>query len=140
MLKSPEAKTRLRAAQLWARYEGVLSSLDAAPPYFQEQSLGKRQPQTPFLESHYMTHDFFLPPDHIIKNARRLRALDAIFISGRYDLLCPPEPIYRLQQAWGKTCTLRFLETAAHQAEAPTMRAALQRAIEDAYGWEDAPA
>ncbi|MBC6444676.1 MAG: alpha/beta fold hydrolase [Alphaproteobacteria bacterium GM202ARS2] len=135
MLKSPQAETRERAAHIWARYEHVLSSLDVAPPYFPTQNTSKKCPRTPFLESHYMAHDFFLPPNHIIDNVARLRCLDALFISGRYDLLCPPEPIYRLQQAWGEKCTLRFVETAAHQAEAPAMRAALTRAIDDAYCW-----
>lgn len=49
-------------------------------------------------EIHYMANGCFMPDNHILDNAAKIKA-PVWLIQGRYDMVCPPITAYRLDQA-----------------------------------------
>jgi proline iminopeptidase len=89
---------------------------------------GMRVPRSPYMEWHYIKHDFFLAPGQLLRDAGRLAPIPGIIAQGRYDLLCPPETATRLAAAWGNA-DLRIAEGAGHAASEPSLRPILVEAI-----------
>ncbi len=87
-------------ANEWAVYE--LSMLKLNPPTEEKikwvirkgwcAALGR-------LESHYMQHKCFLPPNYIMKNIRKIWRIPLTIVHGRYDAICLPIIAYRLHKA-----------------------------------------
>ncbi len=133
-LEDPDPRIHRPAAEAWAAYEGTLSTL--APP---APSLPARLdrgpgtddgagPNTPYVEWHYMKHDFFLEPDQLVQNAGRIRGIPGRIVQGRYDLLCPPAGAASLARAW-PDARLAIVPATGHAGAEPTIRDALTAAI-----------
>ena len=93
------------------------------------QSLGGT-PNTPFIEWHYIKHNWFLGPNQLLEGAARLQGIPGILIQGRYDMLCPPKTAHRLAQHW-TDAELRIVPYAGHTATEPEIKTALIEALKD---------
>lgn len=133
-LADPDPAVQAPAAWAWHDYERALSELKPGKPSLPE-SLSKPPPSnslpnTPFFESHYIRHDFFLGPEQLLAEAGRLKGIPGIIVQGRYDLLCPPVTAQRLAARWPEA-RLRIIEGAGHALTEPGIEPALTEAIGD---------
>lgn len=53
------------------------------------------------IEAHYMANTCFMPDQHILQNASRLK-MPVYLVQGRYDMICPPAAAYKLSQNLAK--------------------------------------
>jgi proline iminopeptidase len=122
---------RAQAAWAWHDYERALSELTppaGSGPAETPRERPRSLPNTPFLEWHYLSHDCFLAPGQLLRDAGRLKAVPGIIVQGRYDLLCPPASAFALAEAWGNA-EVRVVPGAGHAVSEPGVLPALVRAI-----------
>lgn len=135
-MRSHDRRIRRRFCYEWARYEISLVALkvdeekiDAMLNEYSYESLA-------ILESHYMRHDCFLPPNFILKRAAALSKIPVSIVHGRYDLICRPIEAYQLHKRI-KNSRLHFA-VAGHAASEPevkrTVRRELNRVARQAFG------
>jgi proline iminopeptidase len=80
------------------------------------------------LEAHYFVNNCFMPDNHIISSAMKLRNIPIIFVQGRHDHVCPPQTAYALAAAIGDNCHLHI--TPGSHAREGAFREAIR-----AYTW-----
>jgi proline iminopeptidase len=134
-LMNPDPRVHVPAARVWHDYERALSQLRPAslalPASLEEAGRAEGPvPNTPFVEWHYMSHDCFLEPGQLLREAGRLDGIPGIIVQGRYDLLCPPGTADELAAAWG-TCELRIVHGAGHAVGEPGILTGLIAAIDE---------
>jgi len=133
-LADPDPAVHAPAARTWSAYERALSELAPAQTRLATPSAGgERLPPTPFIEAHYIRHDFFLQPGQLLRDAGRLKGIPGIIVQGRYDLLCPPKTAYALSEAWGN-CRLEIMDRAGHAITEPGVAEALAAAVSELAG------
>ena len=121
---------RMASAKAWAVWEARTSSL------LPKQSLVDffGSPHTALslarIESHYFVNDSFLEPDQILVHSHRLKNIPGIIVHGRYDMVCPIENAWALNQAWSESL-LEIIPDAGHSATEPSIINALIRATID---------
>ncbi len=76
------------------------------------------------IENHFFTHDSWLEPNQIIRDARRLAGIPAVIVQGRYDLVCPIRSADDLTRAWPEA-RYTIVPDAGHSAMEPGTRSAL---------------
>ncbi len=90
---------RQKYAKEWMLYEASILKLDYRPDTA-ERNLKSFAPESlAYLEAHYILSDCFIPENHIIKNAGKIRRIPTVIIQGRYDFVCPPAAARDLHQA-----------------------------------------
>lgn len=130
-LLDPDPSRHKPAAMIWNAYERALSELTPAQAILPvAPSADARTPPTPIMEAHYISHNFFLEPQQLLKSAPRLRGIPGTIIQGRYDLLCPPHAAHRLAGAWPRA-TLKIIDGAGHAMTEPGVMEAMRQAISD---------
>jgi proline iminopeptidase len=128
-LFSVDPSVYLPAAKSWSRYESSCLYLEPQPGAVEEfekveVSLGLGR-----LEAHYMMHAGFMEEDQLIKNIDKISHLPAVIVQGRYDVICPPNSAFRLNQAW-PGAVLKVISNAGHAAMEPGIATALVTATE----------
>ncbi|MBC6496812.1 MAG: alpha/beta fold hydrolase [Alphaproteobacteria bacterium GM7ARS4] len=127
------------AARLWGWCEQSLALLNpqttTLPSINPQEPLTTPVPNTPYIESHYIRHDFFLKETPLLANTDPLRHMPIIMLCGRYDLLCPPRCSYALKNAIGDNCHVRLIEKAGHSTSDKPLQDALAHAITEASQW-----
>jgi proline iminopeptidase len=129
----PDPAVHAPAARAWFITERAMSELKPSQTRFDPAALASSTaslPATPFMESHYFSHDCFMAPDQLMAGAGRLAGIPGIIVQGRYDLLCPPATAQALQQRW-PGAELRIVEGAGHSLGDPGVGAAVSAAIAD---------
>ena len=95
LLTSDSSATRRKAAKAWWGWEADVS--------FLEPRIDTTRPATveslAVIENHYFTHNAWLKPNQILKQAHRLRGIPLTIIHGRYDLICPFKSAWTLHKA-----------------------------------------
>ncbi len=127
-LADPDPAVHGPAARAWNAYERALSKLAPSETRLASPSAEGRLPPTPFMEAHYIRHDFFLQPGQLLANAGRIAHIPGVIVQGRYDLLCPPKSAYALQQAW-PACRLQLMEEVGHCMSEPGVAEAMAEAV-----------
>ena len=82
------------------------------------------------MEAHYFSHDCFMQPGQLLREAGRLGGIPGIIVQGRYDLLCPPAISHALGALW-REAEIRLVEGAGHTLYDPGVRDAVMKAIAD---------
>ena len=126
-LVDPDPAVHMPAARAWSVYEGSCSSLLPNPALvgsFAEErhALGMAR-----IEAHYFVNDCFLDGTEMLRRIDRIRALPAIIVQGRYDMVCPIVTADALAAAWPEA-RYRIIPDAGHSAMEPGIRAALVEA------------
>ncbi len=128
-LANPDPAVHGPAARAWGAYERALSKLAPGQTRLAPEAVAEgRLPPTPFIEAHYIRHDFFLAPGQLLGNADRLAGIPGTIVQGRYDLLCPPKNAYALAAAWPQ-CRLQLMESAGHCMSEPGVADAMAEAV-----------
>lgn len=89
------SKTRKSASKTWWNWESSVSFLRPRP----DTTTDKEAENLAILENHYFTHNAWLKPNQLLKNAYRLRHIPIDIVQGRYDLICPFRSAYMLHKA-----------------------------------------
>ena len=132
-LTSPDPAVRLVAAKAWSVWEGGTSFLLPSADYI--ASTGSDEFALAFarIECHYFVHGgFFDADDQLLRDAHRLRAIPAVIVQGRYDVVCPIRSAWDLHRAWPEA-DLRIVAEAGHSALEPGITHELVAAT-DAFG------
>jgi proline iminopeptidase len=120
---------RMAAAKAWSLWEGRASTLlprDSVVDHFINPHTALSLAR---IECHYFTHDSFLEPDQIIRDAARLYGTPGVIVHGRYDVVCPVEQAWALHRAWPQA-RLQIVADAGHSATEPGIVDALVTAAD----------
>jgi proline iminopeptidase len=99
-LTSDDPAVRLEAARAWSLWEGRTITL--LPSQANADAFGQDEYALAFarIENHFFTHDSWLEPNQIIRDARRLAGIPAVIVQGRYDIATPMRTAWDLHRAW----------------------------------------
>jgi len=115
-LTGSDREAMLRSARAWSVWEGVTSNLlisEAAVGRFQADEFALALAR---IEAHYFVNGGFLDhPDQLLANIGGIRALPAVIVQGRYDVVCPAQTAWDLHTAWPEA-DLRLVPDAGHSA------------------------
>jgi proline iminopeptidase len=118
-LTSGEPETELAFARAWSIWEGVTSSLlpdEKREQHFSEMGFALALAR---LETHYFVNaGFFDSEDQLLDRVGTLRGISCVIVQGRYDMVCPIETAWELQQRWPEA-ELRIVSDAGHSAYEP---------------------
>jgi len=118
------------AARAWSLWEGRSSTLLPKASVVDHFA----NPQTALslarIECHYFVNDSFLENNQVLARADRLRDIPGVIVHGRYDVVCPLEQAWALQQAWPEA-RLRVIADAGHSATETGTVDALVRATDE---------
>ena len=129
VVTSCESEKALRAAQLWENWTGRVVHYREPPP---EPATGKvagaEAPEAIVrrvgIELHYALNDYFLQPNQLLRNVKRLSGMPVTLIHGRHDITCAPSASWELHRALPES-ELLILENAGHLASNAEMIEAL---------------
>jgi proline iminopeptidase len=129
-LNGDDAKARMEAAIRWSLYEGACSSL---LPNFETITTDEQKQHALALariESHFFKNEALAPEHSFLKNIDKIRAIPAVIIQGRYDMICPMQTAYKLHHAWREADYI-VVPDAGHSALDPPLRSRLIEATEN---------
>ena len=128
-LIDPDPAVHRPAARAWSTYEGACSTLLPSPETVAAFGAERMALGLARIEAHYFMNRIFLPEGALLAGVERLRAIPAVIVQGRYDIVCPPVTADALSRAWPKADT-RMIDDAGHSAMEPGIRAELIGAME----------
>jgi len=121
---------RMSAAKAWSLWEGRTSTLRPSEAVLEHFGNPYTALSLARIECHYFTHDSFLEPDQILRDADRLKGIPGVIVHGRYDVVCPVENAWQLHRRWPES-DLNIIPDAGHSASEPaTVDALVQATIE----------
>jgi proline iminopeptidase len=120
----------MAAAKAWSKWEGRTSTLHPSKTVVEHFSEPHNALALARIECHYFMHDSFLEADQILRNAEQLADIPGIIVQGRYDVVCPMQSAWELQQAWPKA-VMQIIPDAGHSALETGIIDALVRATDD---------
>ena len=115
-------KTRRAAAVSWWGLESALSFLK---PKVDKTPI-KVVEELAVIENHYFSHNCWLKPGQLLRNAYRLRKIPTIIIQGRYDMVCPFRGAWELKQRMPHASLV--VTNAGHAGSEPETAKALRAA------------
>ncbi len=129
-LSSENEVARMAAAKAWAKWEGRTSTLHPSKTVIDHFSQPHNALSLARIESHYFSHDSFLEPNQILRDAGRLAGIPGVIVQGRYDVVCPMQSAWDLHRAW-PDAVLQIIPDAGHSALEVGIIDALVRATDD---------
>ena len=137
MLESKNLKDVCIAAELWQEFEKNLSSINAKNHNFnlileKKTNISERLkniPNTPFLENHYIKHNFFLKKRQLLDNKKKLKDIPISIIQAEYDLLCPPINSFLFSRGLPKT-KIAQAHKAGHYISDPGIKELMKQEID----------
>lgn len=130
-LTDPDPNVHMPAADVWSSYESQCSTL--LPSRTAQMSAGQAGLSLARIEAHFFVNNTFLAPNHILSNLDRIRALPAVIVQGRYDMVCPIKTADALSNAWPEAEYV-IVPDAGHSAMEPGIRSELVKATERMRG------
>jgi proline iminopeptidase len=128
-LTDSDPAVQVEAARAWSLWEGETITL------LPDETLSRRHGEDEFalafarIENHYFVHAGWLEEGQLIRDARRLRAIPAVIVQGRYDVATPAVTAWELHKAWPEAGFV-LVEGAGHAATEPGIRHALIEATD----------
>ena len=117
------------AARAWARYEGSCSTLLPSSRGTSGLESGRAALALARIEAHYFVNKMFLPDAYFFENLYKIRHIPAVFVQGRYDMICPMVTADALARAWPEA-QYHIISDAGHSAMEPGVQSALVAATE----------
>jgi proline iminopeptidase len=99
-LIDPDPAVHQPAAFQWATFEASCSTLLPNPELVSAFCSEKTALSLSRIEAHYFVNHIFLPDNSLLANIDRLRAIPAVIVQGRYDVVCPIVSADELARAW----------------------------------------
>ena len=121
--------TRMAAAKAWALWEARCATHE--PNGHVVARFGSPQVALAMarIEAHYFVNDAFITENQIFRDAHRLAGIPMVIVHGRYDVVCPVEQAFTLQQALPHA-ELDIIRDAGHASSEPGTLDALVRATD----------
>lgn len=120
-----------QAATRWCLYESACASL--IPNY--ETITTEEQKATVLaiarIECHYFKNQVIPPDQSLLSQVDKFRAIPAVIINGRYDMLCPIRTAHRLHTLWPEADYI-VVPDGGHSEQDPAIRSRLIEATENA--------
>ncbi len=117
-LTSDNQLAQMQAAKAWSIWEGRCSTLTPNPSvvdHFGDPHFALAMAR---IEAHYFINKAFLQPNQILQDADKLSDIPITIVHGRYDVVCPLEQAWALQQA-APHAELHIVREAGHSAMEP---------------------
>lgn len=126
----PNPEVHLPAARIFMKYD-TLCSTHLPNPQFVEKTMQNDKLMLSVTRAfcYYAKNHFFLKPNQILSNMKKIEHLPAIIINGRWDAICPPEMAHLLYKSW-KNSKLWMVTDGGHTASDPSIAAALATATD----------
>ena len=99
-LTGDDEVARMAAAKAWSLWEGRCATLHPSRSVREFFSSPHVALSLARLEAHYFSHDSFLAPNQVLRDAYRLADIPGFIVHGRYDIVCPLESALQLYRAW----------------------------------------
>ncbi len=129
-LTSRDPEVRLEAARAWSVWEGATSSLLANPKREQQFGAPEFALALARIESHYFVNrGFFSHENQLLDGVEKIRAIPAVIVHGRYDVVCPIDTAFELARRWPEA-EFKVVPDAGHSAYEPGITAALIEATD----------
>ncbi|HEY0431820.1 MAG TPA: prolyl aminopeptidase, partial [Pyrinomonadaceae bacterium] len=132
-LTSDDEAVRLEAARAWSIWEGSTSKLFFDPTAIEKFGDAEFALAFARIECHYfMNNAFFSSDNYLIEHVSQIRAIPAVIVQGRYDVVCPMVSAWDLHRAWPEA-DLQIVPDAGHSITEPGIIDALVKAT-DRFG------
>lgn len=113
LLTDPDPEVHEPAAREWCAWEDAHVSLTPGHrpnPKFEDPEFRLRFAK---LVTHYWSHDAFLEPDQLLRDAAKLNGIPGALVHGRFDVSGPLEVPWELAKRWTRG-TLLVVDDAGH--------------------------
>jgi proline iminopeptidase len=118
-LTHDDPAVRIQAARAWSVWEGSTSCLFANTGLIDKTAGDEFAIAFARIECHYFVHAAWIDEARdLLRNITKIRAIPAVIVQGRYDVVCPMETAWALHRAWPEA-DLRVVEGAGHSAGEP---------------------
>ena len=117
-LQSSDEITRMATAKNWAAYQARCSSLQPHNTLLEQYSDPHLALGLAYLETHYLSHRFFLGDYAILTHSNKISGIPGFIIHGRYNMVSPVKNAYELHQAWPRS-DLYIIRDAGHADTEP---------------------
>lgn len=129
-LCNPDPQIHLEAAIAWSLYEGACSSLLPNYETITTDDQKKNALALARIEAHYFATQMMTPKTSLMNGIDKIRAIPAVIIQGRYDVICPLVTAHRLHLAWPEADYI-VVPDGGHSALDPPIRSRLIEATEN---------
>ena len=99
-LTSDNKDIQLKAARAWSIWEGSTSNLMAKASVVDHFSDPRTALSLARIECHYFVNNSFMCSNQLLNDAHKLQSIPGVIVHGRYDMVCPVEQAFALNQAW----------------------------------------
>jgi len=134
LVRGADAKSRTRGERAWCIYEFKIAELQSRDEDVARTILTPALAETvrslALIENHYMANRCFLEEGQLRRNISKLKGIPAVFVNGRYDMICPPGTAYALHKALPGS-RLVIVEASGHSQQEPGIEKALLAAMRD---------
>ena len=118
-LTGDDEDAQLRAAKAWSVWEGGTVSLFPSEERMQSFSSDAFAIAFARIECHYFVNGgFFESDDQILANLHKVRAIPAVIVQGRYDVVTPMKTAWEMHQRWPEA-EFKIVQDAGHAASEP---------------------
>jgi proline iminopeptidase len=125
VLTGEDVAGRLAAARAWSVWEGATSSLWPNPARAAQFGAADFALALARIEAHYFVNGgFFTHENQLLDGVDAIRAIPAVIVHGRYDVVCPIDTAFALHRRWPEA-DLRIVIEAGHSAYEPGITAEL---------------
>lgn len=112
-LQGKNELARMAAAKNWALWQARCSSLQPQSSVIDHYSDPHFALAFSVIESHYVTHHYFMDDNEILANTHKIRHIPCYIVHGRYDMVCPLAGAWELNQSLIAS-DLRIVRDAGH--------------------------
>src|SRR5690554_4446070 len=128
-LTSDNEIQQMSAAKAWSLWEGRCATLRPNQDVVDSFSDPHRALSLARIEAHYFVNKAFLSEDQILRNAHKLEGIPGVIVHGRYDMVCPLDNAFALQNVW-PDAELQIIRDAGHASRELGIVDALIRATD----------
>jgi proline iminopeptidase len=123
---------RMSAAKAWASWEGKTATLEPNPNVVEHLMAPHLALSMARISVHYFVNRCFLKENQLLKNIAKIADIPGIIVHGRYDMICPVENAWTLQNEWPAS-ELHIIRDAGHSASEAGIIDGLIRACKEMH-------
>jgi proline iminopeptidase len=123
---------RMTAAKAWSTWEGKAATLEPNQDVVDQLAAPHIALSMSRISAHYFVNRCFLEENQLLDNAEKLAGIPGIIVHGRYDMICPVENAWALQNKWPQ-CKLHIIRDAGHAGSEAGIVDGLVRASKEMF-------
>ncbi|NVJ60705.1 MAG: prolyl aminopeptidase [Gammaproteobacteria bacterium] len=129
-LEGSDDLARMSAAKSWAVWYARSSLLHHSSAWLKRFSDPHVASTTARIQAHFFRNSCFVDENQVLSNMDKIQDIPGIIVHGRFDLLCPLDSAWLLQNNW-PAAELHIIRDACHANLDPGITDALVRAARD---------